>query len=65
MGKIEPEPGTPAILCWGKGTAVLVLDQAPDGRWRCLNLDGKEPGAVVYRHPHAFENVSDELEGEE
>lgn len=65
MGKIEPEPGIPVFLSIGKRTAVSVLDEAPDGRWRCLNLDAKEAGNVVPRHAHAFEHASEEPKRED
>jgi len=65
MGKIEPEPGITFFLSNGKRTAVVVLDEAPDGRWRCLNLDGKEAGNVVLRHEHAFEHASEEPKRED
>jgi hypothetical protein len=60
MGKIEPEPGIVAFLSRGKRTAVLVLDEAPDGRWKCLNLDGDEAGKVALRYPHAFDEATEE-----
>ena len=65
MRKIEPEPGTTVFLSKGKGIAVVLLDEAPDGGWRCLNLDGEEAGNVVARHAHAFDYASEEPEREE
>lgn len=65
MGKIEPEPGIAVFMSNGKRTAVVVLDEAPDGRWLCLNLDGEEAGTVVPRHAHAFDYASEEPERED